>query len=343
MRRTIIVALALAVLLGTSPGVALAWCNGPTKNGQVGSGYGTHDWILDQAIKQAGPDGAWVLRRTALLATDDPDSAKWPAATQHYNETGSCRGAPQTVSDLYHKAIVAYRAGDMVAASRFLGQLAHCYSDVMQPFHASSASNGYKSLHIRYEWAVDDRQNTSTKSLSWLTRRPIATVTDIRTKTIDAALYSRSCFPSLLSSYKASRSVSGGTPLRITKRVMSRAVNDLADIVASIPTGAGEAEAPSTVDMGLTRTDPRPDDRVGAWVRCLDASGAPMNAVGVRFVWHLPDGDVSTMSYTDANGYICRYQNIGDAPVGQPLSVATIVTVSGATTTTERTFTPTSR
>lgn len=340
MRRTLTTAVVLALVLSGIPGTAAAWCNGPTKNGQVGAGYGSHDWILDQAIKQAGPAGAWVRRSTALLATDDPDSQKWGARVDHFYETGSMRGAPQAVSDLYHKAVTAYRAGDMTAASRYLGQLSHCYSDITQPFHSTKAASGIGSIHTRYEYAVDDRQNISTKSLSWITARPRFPVGDIRTKTIDAAVYARSFYPSLLSSYRASGSVGSGTPLRITKTVMTRAVNDLADIIASIPTGTGEATAAASVTMGLSRTNPRPNEKVGAWVRVADASGRPIDAVGVTFVWKLASETVTWLTYTDASGYVSRYQNIGDAPIGKPLSVTTIITVNGVTTANTRSFVP---
>lgn len=343
MRRMLTTLLVVVLALSAAPVPAFAWCNGPAKNGQTGAGYGSHDWILDRAIKQAGPAGAWVRRTTALLATDDPDTQKWGPRVDHYYETGSMRGAPQTVSDLYRKAVVAYAAGDMTAASRYLGQLSHCYSDATQPFHVTLANSPYRSLHVRYEYAVDDRQNTSTKSLSWITPRPVMPVSDVRQKTIDAAVYARGYFPSLLSSYRASRSVSSGTPLRITKRVMTRSVNDLADIIASIPTGEGVAPSPATVVMGITRTNPRPNEKVGAWVRIYDANGAPMNAIGVTFTWKLASGTETWLTYTDADGYVSRWQNIGDAPLGRPLSVSIKVTDGGVTTTDTRTFVPTMR
>lgn len=343
MRRTLTILLAAALLISTPATAALAWCNGPTKNGSVGAGYGSHDWILDRAIKRAGAGGAWVKRTTALLSSDDPDSQDWGARSQHFVESGPMRGAPQTVGELYHKAVVAYRAGDMTAASKYLGQLSHCYADILQPFHTSSAANDYPKTHKRYEWAVDDRQNTSTKSLTWLTLRQPVQVTDVRAKTVAAGLYSRGFFKSLVGSYRSSGTVGSGTPLRITKAVMSRAVNDLADIIVSIPTGSGEATDAATVEMGLSRTDPRPKENVRAWVRIYGPDGAPLDAVGVTFVWTLPSGTVKWVTYTDATGYISRNQNIGAAPLGRPLSVKTIVTVNGKTTTNTRTFVPTAR
>lgn len=333
MRRTAIALVLIVLLVGAMPASALAWCNGPAKNGRVGNGYGTHDWILDRAIKQAGAGGSWVARSTALLATDDPDSSKTLAAYHWYREVGGCRGAPHMVGELYHKAVIAYRAGDRASASRYLGVLSHYYADITQPFHTTAAAAAYGTLHRQYEYAVDDFQNTPTKSYFWVTPRAVVPVTDIRSKTVDAALYARSLFPSLLASYRVSHSVTSGTPKRVTRLVMSRAVNDLADIIASIPTGSGEATAPAKVELSLSRVNPRQYQRVGAFVTVTGADGRPMNAVGVRLVWSLPTGTGTWLTFTEANGSATRWIDIGAAPVGQTSTVTAYVTVNGVTTT----------
>ncbi|HEY5549448.1 MAG TPA: hypothetical protein VIL17_07665 [Coriobacteriia bacterium] len=340
MRRNALVAIAIAgaMLLGAIPATALAWSNGPAKKGHAGDGYGTHDWILDRAIKLAGANGTWVIRTTALLATDDPDSQRTPSTYHWYSDSGSLRGAPQMVSELYHQAIVAYQAGDRVAASRYLGTLSHYYDDITQPFHTTSKALPYGALHNRYEYAVDDHQNTPAKSRSWVTARPTVPVTDIRSKTVDAALYARSLFPRLLASYKRSRSVTKGTTNKVTRLVMSRAVNDLADIISSIPSGVGEATAPAAVDMSLSATNPRPTQRLGTLVTITDANGAPINAVGVKFEWRLPTGTVTWLTFTDANGYAYRYQTISSLPFLQQAFTTTYVTVNGTTTATDRWF-----
>ena len=339
MRRSAALALMVIMLVTAVPGVATAWCNGPTKNGSKGSGYGSHDWILDRAIKHAGADGAWVIKKTALLASDDPDSANWAAATQHFFEKDSCRGAAQTVADLYHKAAVAYRAGDRAAASKYIGQLSHCFTDILQPFHSTSKAKNYSSLHKTYEFAVDDHQNTPTKSASWVTLRPVAVIADIRQTTVDAAIYARSQFPTLLSALKSSHSIKGNT-LRVTKRVMTRGVNDLSDIIASIPQGVGETTAAANIDVTALNPSPNPNDNVGVAVTITGPEGQPLDGVGVRFVWHMPGGDKKWTNYTSATGYCTRYMNIGSVPIGKAISFEAIVTVNGVTTTTQRTFTP---
>jgi hypothetical protein len=62
---------AMASVLPVSP--AAAWSNG--RSGP--NSYGTHDWILDKAIKKLkrrGESVDWVRLNVALRATDDPDT-----------------------------------------------------------------------------------------------------------------------------------------------------------------------------------------------------------------------------------------------------------------------------
>lgn len=342
MRRIILVAIVTAMLVAMLPSTALAWCNGPTRNGNRGDGYGTHDWILDRAIKIAGVQGTWVNRTTALVATDDPDSKKTPVTYHWFKETGSCRGAPQMVSEYYHKAVVAYRNGDRALASRYLGVMSHYFSDITQPFHASGKSAPYGALHHDYEFAVEDYTNKPTANRSWVTPRATVPVTDIRAKTVSAALDARKYFPKLLAGYKRSRTVRTGMTNWVTKRMLSRAANDLADIISTIPSGAGEATVPANVNIRLSTTAPKRSwgVRLGTLVTLTDANGKGLDAVGVKFVWYLPSGTVTWLTFTDANGYIYRYQTITSVPLNRPANAYAFITVNGKSTTYRLPYTP---
>lgn len=319
------------------PARALAWCNGPYN----GNGYGSHDWILDEARRLAGPGGKWVVRKTALLSSDTPDTSKWAAATQHYFETGSCRGGPQTVSDLYHKAIVAYKAGNKDKASIYLGQLSHCFADIGQPFHTTSAANDHKALHKQYEWAVDDYQNVYGLNRSWLTPNTAQDVVDVRERSISVALFARDRYASLVKSYSATHSVRSGTSGRITKELMSRIVSDLADMIRGIAAGTGEAAMPQPItEVHLTQYSPRQGQSVGAFVSCVDADGNPLPGVGVKFVWHLASGKKTIQAYSQDDGQAHFYQPIGSPPAGVPESVDAVVTVAGVTQNATAWFTP---
>lgn len=333
MRRFALCLMLITALVCALPGSAAAWCNGPPVKGHAGDGYGTHDWLLQRAIKNAGASGAWIVTKTALLASDNPDSRHVSAIYHNFRESGSARGAPQMVSEMYHKVIVAYQAGDMSAASTYLGELSHYYADVTQPFHTAAAAAHYRTLHVRYEFSADDYENTPTRSLSWIRLRPTEPVTDVRGKTIAAAEYARSYFPALLKAFKASPTARKGKVNRITRLVQSRAVNDLADIIASVPAAAGEATAVADVALSLTTTTPRRNQAVGAYVSCTDASGRPVEAVGVTYTWSLPTGVSAWTSFTDENGRVFCYRSIGLLSVGQSAPVTARVIVNGVTTT----------
>jgi hypothetical protein len=113
IRGLVAVLFAVLVVLGAGVPSAFAWGNG----GDDGNGYGTHDWLLDQAIRLVGQDASWVDVRTALLATDDPDSL--PNDIGHvFHDEGLYGGVPQRVADLYYQACTSHAAG---TASRPVG------------------------------------------------------------------------------------------------------------------------------------------------------------------------------------------------------------------------------
>jgi len=339
MRRFALASMLVASLMLAMPASALAWGNGPPVNGRPGNGYGSHDWMLEQAIRNAGADGTWVVKRKALLASDNPDYTNVPAKFAAYWETGSCRGAPQMVSDMYHKVLVAYRAGDMATASTLLGEMSHFFTDTIQPFHTTGASRGTRPLHKQYELLVSRLQYAPDRRLSWITLRPTMPMTDVRAKTIAAAEYSRQFYPSLFRAFSRSRTVKTGTTNRITRLVQTRAVNDLADIIASIPQGTGEAADAAHVTLSLKSATVRPGQSVRGEVQCLDENGQPLLAVGVTFTWYLPSGKVTYLSFTDPEGRLVDYQSVGSSPVGTRGHVTARVTVNGVTTTLDEPFT----
>jgi len=341
-RRTVLMGILIAALLASSAQQAFGWTNGGRgSDGKVGNGVGTHDWILSRALSIAGTDASWVDRVTAYRASDDPDTYNSSKYYHHFRESGIVRGAPYIVSYYYAKAVSAYRAGDYTAASKYLGVMSHYYSDVCNPFHTTSNARKYGSLATEYEYDVADYQHRTSNVTYWVTPRNRIPVTDIRAKTVSAAKFARSRYYDLRNSFHSSHRVGSGTPNRITREVQSRAANDLADIISTIPTGEGLAPAPTRPSVSLTYTYPRQSQYVGAFVTCTDESGKPMEAVGVKFIWRLPTGTKTVLSYTDADGKVHRYQNIGKSPLMQVKYFTAYVPVSGATTETSRWYKPT--
>jgi hypothetical protein len=138
---------------------ALAWSNGA--NGP--NTFGTHDWILREAIEAAGPEAEWVCRREALRATDDPDtvdgidhaSGTW---WHVYDEWGSTwGGAPEAVEVWCYRAKTRLENGHPCSASKALGIMAHFVGDVAQPMHTDGWLDREDAVHASYEHAADLR------------------------------------------------------------------------------------------------------------------------------------------------------------------------------------------
>ena len=119
--RVLAFVLAPALIASLAAAPASGWANGPN-----GDGYGTHDWVLEQAYKLVGSDAAWFDKTTALLATDDPDyleSDVDPYYTiEHvYRDQGKYGGAIHRITERYAKAVRYYEAGQYKSASKQIG------------------------------------------------------------------------------------------------------------------------------------------------------------------------------------------------------------------------------
>ncbi len=138
-----VVAVAGGLLAATLPAPAAhAWGTGGDRKGHTG--YGTHDWVVDQAAAIATNDG-WFNAAVARAHSGDPD-VYYPRPTEHvFMEKGAGRGAAEQVAEWYVAAVRAYRARDYTKASWAFGVMSHYYADVTQPFHSKYAG-GYKSL-----------------------------------------------------------------------------------------------------------------------------------------------------------------------------------------------------
>jgi hypothetical protein len=327
---------ALLVFVAAIP-AALAW-----NNGSGGNGYGTHDWILDQAIRLAGPDASWVDTTTALRATDDPDHDA-ERITHYFLEKTVYRGAPQRVSDLYYAAATACAAGDRVEASRLLGLLSHCYSDPLNPFHSAHAAFSNASYHAPYEAAVEALTDRPGLNADWITAAARKPITDVRVKLIVAARFSRARFPRLIKALESTKVIDAtrSTVHTVTIEVMSRAANDLADIIGGIARHEGLSAAPAVMKLTLSKRFPAQHDDVTASARCTDAGGSPMEGIGVTFAWPLPSGrTVSVVRYSGPDGIARSVHDVGTLPWSKKVVVTAMSTVSGVSVTATASMTP---
>ncbi len=321
MRRPItrLAAALTAILIATLVGVAPvgAWSNGPSSGGVEGNGYGTHDWIIDQALKVFGGDvPSWFEASTARSASDDPDTLFWRTNEHVFMAPTSAvewpygRGAVYLITEYYDKAIYNVKAGDGHRASIYIGYLAHYWADILQPYHTAYAANSKAGNHARYEQLVDDKQRTASSAPGWLTAdRSPDPVTNIRTLAIDAAAYSRAYFTELDKEVAKSSSLTSRA-IAITGYLMKKASRELADIIYSIDRGVGNAPGVATITVSRKYAQPSSVEYQAIYVTVRDSAGKPIQGARVDVTWpasaDVPNGaePVAHLSrtYTMADG-----------------------------------------
>jgi hypothetical protein len=336
IRRCVLFAMVFALTVCVAVPSAFAWGNGNNN----GDGYGTHDWILDQAIRLAGSDGTWIDVPTALLATADPDQHRIPL-THTFYEKGLTGGAPFMVSELYYEAVKDYRAGDIEAASTAIGQMSHYYSDVLVPFHSAYAARN-SPLHGVYESAVSRVTYRGSPAQNWIVPRGPQAFTDLRAWTVSAAAFSRSKYAALLKGFTSSGQIDayGSVAGPITGALMNRAVNDLADIVRAVPSGTGTWTAPVGLKVDMRRHDPKLGGTACATAVCTGADGKPLAYVRVQFTWPTKSGTMVDTRYTDAHGVAANWHTLARTRAHRKVRVTAVVAAYGAKVTAATSYTP---
>lgn len=84
--KLICASLVITLLLPTP---ASGWSNGT----EGCNSFGTHDWILKQAVTAAGPVADWVRSRVSLRATDHASSPWWHVYDRWGSEYGDAHEA----------------------------------------------------------------------------------------------------------------------------------------------------------------------------------------------------------------------------------------------------------
>jgi hypothetical protein len=227
----LLIAFVAAGLLVPAPN-ALGWSNGI--NGP--DTFGTHDWVLREAIEASGNAGNWICRRAALRATDDPDTVDgidYASGTwwHVYDEWGSTwGGAPEAVEVWFHRAKTRLANGKPCGASRALGIMAHFVGDVAQPMHTDGWLDIEDSVHSSYEQAVDSRCRPSSciYRMTYDGRHAV----NPYNRTVKLARNAHPLYAELVRRFH-----NGGYTSRvdeITRRQLNRAANALADLISAI-------------------------------------------------------------------------------------------------------------
>lgn len=226
--------LACAALLCAAVAPLVGWSNGTSG----GDSFGTHDWALHEANRLAMASGyAWLDTSVAQLSTDDPDTRLHDTYHHVYDIWGSSYGdAPTRIAAPYAETVTELKAGDRIAASKSFGLLSHYYSDVNNPLHTDQTPQE-KAIHSRYELATQKYTDAPGENSSWVIPDGIRRVLDPAEETRLAAANAHRSYLALVGTY----SQGGMTPaaLAITRASLSRASNDLADLIASAAKDGG--------------------------------------------------------------------------------------------------------
>lgn len=346
---------AVLVLFGAAMPVG-AWSNGPAV--PAGStnrdGYGTHDWVIDQALKVVdGSAAAWFDAQVARLASDDPDTTGAGPGIEHvYREAGQRGGAVHQITENYALAVRHYAqgraaelAGDAAgaaasfrAASQRIGILSHYYADILNPYHSAYAAVGNDAEHLSYELLVDTRTKRASDRPDWSnSSRTVAPIANVRASALAAAAYSRSFYAELHSLYGPNQAVLATRVQAITGLVFQRAAQDLANIITSIPRGVGNPPPVARLSANVKWRYPRPNEpSQQVYVMATDGAGRPIEGLAVDVAWPSADGLTSTTIriYTDPTGRSHWTRGVGNSPLMARRTAGLRSSTNGVTATT---------
>ena len=222
--RTLLAAICLSLLiLAVLAGPAQGWSIGSPENGYLG----THGWILDQAYVMAGSP-PWLDLQAAKSTLDDPDTVYKDFYFHYYDRWGIPFGdAPTMVAYRFTLTKTLLKNGDNLGASRQLGLLAHYFQDITQPLH-TDLTLAQAPVHSAYETAVNGLLDGIT-----ITGDGFAPVTAPRAHAVSAAAFAHTYYNQVI--YLYSKYGIGNAQLQgITNVCLQRAVNDLADYIATL-------------------------------------------------------------------------------------------------------------
>ena len=324
--RALLAALALATLVAPVP--VAGWANNQDD-------YGTHDWVLDQALKVVdGRANGWLDRELALVHTDDPDYTRDPDANEHtYRAEGRVGGAVDRIAYHYDLAQAAFKAHDYDEASIQVGLMSHYVGDLAEPYHTHMGGIPLGDEAKKYEQLVAPLHRDPNDTPKWSSsRRTVDEIANVRETAAGTAAYSRGFFRELRDRLKGSGFKLTDRVSEITGLVFKRATNDLADLIWSISQGVGAQPAIGRIEMHVKWTGVLPGDENTVYVRAFDVDGDPIQGLRVVVEWPTPTGTQAELLYTLPDGRQKRHRPVGTSPKLVLRSVVATAEVRGHVT-----------
>ena len=310
IRNARLAAAALLVAALVAPAPAFGWANNKDD-------YGTHDWILDQALKVLdGRVDGWLDDELARLHSDDPDYTRDPDANEHtYRAEGRVGGAVDRIAYHFDLAQAAYEDHDYDEASIQIGLMSHYVGDLAEPYHTHMGGIPRGDQAKKYEQLVAPLHRDKNDTPAWSSsRRTVNEIDNVRDTAAGTAAYSRTFWKEL-----HDRLTSNGFELsdrvrEITGLVFKRAQNDLADLIWSITQGVGAQPAVGEIEMDVKWTGVLAGDENTVYVRAFDVDGHPIEGLRVEVAWPTPTGTQIELLYTLPDGRQKRHRPVGTSP-----------------------------
>jgi len=223
-----------ATIVASIPGIAHAWSNGV----EGPDGFGTHDWVLRAALERVGDRVPWLCVRTAMRATDDPDTVEgveyMSSPWWHVYDVWGASGygdAPTAIAYWHERARRQWNAQAWCEASRSVGIMAHLIADVAQPMHTDGWLDAEGRVHGDFEAGVDQRCR-SFAGCRYAFRYDGRDQADPRGRAASLARHAHPWYDDLVKTFDRrgyTREVD-----TITRRQLNRAANAVADLLTSL-------------------------------------------------------------------------------------------------------------
>jgi hypothetical protein len=306
-RLAVMASLATALV---APASTLGWANN-------GDGYGTHDWLIDQAVKVLdGRADGWFDAALARLHSDDPDKERDRSLNEHvYRGEGRNGGGVDRIAYHYDLAQAAYQAGNYDEASMQIGLMGHYVADLAEPYHTAIQGIPLGDSAQAYEQLVAPLHTSAGSTPGWSSgRRTVSEIANVRLTAAGTAAYSRQFWKELHERLTSNGFRLSSRVSEITGLVFKRAANDLADMIWSISRGVGAQPAIGRIKMDIRWTGIRPGDNQLVDIRALDVHGRPIEGLLVFLEWPTPTGVRIERMYTLPDGRAKRYGTVGTSP-----------------------------
>ena len=158
-------------------------------------------------------------------------------------------------------------------------------------------------------------------------------VTDVRARAVKAAYYSRSKYSTLLNTYSPGNVHSNDTVNKTTRELLSRAINDMADIIRSMPNASGVSRPPATLSTTMSKHYPGRSRKICAYASCLSSTGHPLQGIRITFYWPKSGGGTAkATAYSDAHGVAHNWYTVPRSlPLMRKYAVKTASSSGGLT------------